>query len=210
MKILIAAIAIALVLPTAASAGFGDGEMFNQLVVMLELDKGDQQKLAVALITLGENLTAAVEGVGDETVDPKDMYDDFNAARETFRDDCRAFMSAEQFETLLRYRSAVFYSLTEGIALSQVKTFQSRLLLTEDQVTKLTLVVSEDLRSIVSTFLEYDDREVGPAEVDAMNKALTDTRSGTRLQILSILDSTQRKKLEQLQEEEAAAKAEQG
>jgi hypothetical protein len=77
-------------------------------------------------------------------------------------------------------------------------------------VTALTLVVSEDLRSVVSTFVEYDDREMGPAEVDSMNKALTDTRSGSRLQILSILDSTQRKKLEQLQEEAAAAKAEQG
>lgn len=207
MKTLTAALVVALLLPVVASAGFGDGEMFNQLVAMFDLDDADQQKLAVALITLGENLTAATEGVGDDTVDPRDMFDQFNTARETFHSDCRSFLSQEQFEEMLRYRSAIFYSLSEGIAMTRVSAFRESLGLSEDQVTALTLVVSDDLRRVVETFLDYEDREMGQADVDAMNQTLVAIRKDTRKGVDKILTSTQRKNFERLREE---AKAEQG
>jgi len=207
MKILMTALAIALVASTTAYAGYGDGEMFGQIVVLLDLDEGDQKKLAVAFVTLGENLQAATEGVGDENVDPRDMYDDFNAARDTFRKSCRSFLSEEQFEGMTKYSSAVFYGLADGIGLVRVKKYKQSLKLSDDQVTALTLVVSDDLRRIVETFLEYDGREVGQPEIDSMNTSLIWIRENTRAEVQKILTSQQRKDLERLREEEAAEKA---
>ena len=205
MKILMTILVIALVVPTLAYAGYGDGEMFRQIVVLLELDKGDQQKLAVAFITLGENLDETTSGVGDENVDPRDMIDGFNDARATFRKSARSFLSEEQFEAMTRYSSAIFYTLAEGVAMVRVKKYQSSLTLSDDQVTALTLVVGDDLRRVVETFLEYDGRDVGQPEIDAMNTSLILTRENTRAGIRKVLTSLQWKTLQQLQEEEKAA-----
>jgi len=196
MKILLTILAIALLTSTTAYAGESEHEMFKQLSALLELNKSEQQKLAVAFVTLEENLVIATAGVGDETVDPQSMIDDFNAARSTFRKSVRTFLDAEQLETMLKYSSAIYYKLTETISRVRVKQYKDSLELTDNQMTALTLVVDEDLRSVIETFLEYDD--VIDFDPDVMTKSLLDIRENTRADVKKILTGDQWTKLQKM------------
>ena len=204
MKMLLTVLAIALVASTAAFAADNEHEMFGQLCVLLELSDDEQKKLAVAFVTLEENLDAATAGVGDENVDPQNMIDDFNTARSAFRDSVGTFLSTEQFKTMLRYSSAIFYELAEDIALVRVKKFKDSLKLTDNQMTALTLVVNEDLRSVVETFMVYDEGDVNGSVADAMNKSLLEIRQNTRTEAKKILTEDQWTKLQQMREEAQA------
>ena len=196
MKMLLTVLVIALLTSTAAYAGENKHEMFDQICALLELDAGERQKLAVAFVTLEENLVIATAGVGDENVDPQVMIDDFNAARSTFREKVGTFLDAEQFETMSKYSSAIFYKLTENIARIQVKQFEESLELTDDQMTALTLVVDEDLRSVVETFLVHDDSD--DFDPDAMIKSLSEIRGNTRADVKKILTGDQWTKLQKM------------
>ena len=204
MKMLMTILAIALVASTTAYASDVEHEMFGQLCVLLELNDDEQQKLAVAFVTLEENLDAATAGVGDENVDPQNMIDDFNTARSAFRDSVGTFLSTEQFKTMLRYSSAIFYELAEDIALVRVKKFKDSLKLTDDQMTALTLVVNEDLRSVVETFLVYNERDVDQSVADSMSKSLLEIRENTRTEVKKILTEDQWTKFQQLREQAEA------
>ncbi len=201
MKILMTVLAITLLLPVAASARYSDNEIFNQLVVLLELDEGDQKKLAVAFVTLGENLHAATQGVGDESFDSRDMFEDFRNAGSTFRDQVHGFLSEEQYAGMMRYSSAILHAIADAVALVRVTEFKESLELDEDQVTALTLVVGDDLRRIVEIFQGYDNWDLDMAHSDAMNKTLTGIRENTRADIQKILNSTQWATLKRLQKE---------
>jgi hypothetical protein len=204
MKMLLTILAIALLVSTTAYAEKVEHEMFNQLCVLLELNDDEQQKLAVAFVTLEENLDAATAGVGDENVDPQSMIDDFNATRSAFRDSVSTFLSAEKFETMLKYSSAIFYELAEDIARVHVKKFKDSLKLTDDQMTALTLVVNEDLRSVVETFLLYDEGDISGSVADAMNKSLLGIRENSRTEVKKILTEDQWTKLQQMREQAQA------
>lgn len=204
MKMLLTILAIALVASTPAYAGDVEHEMFGQLCVLLELNDDEQQKLAVAFVTLEENLDAATAGVGDENVDPANMIDDFNTARSAFRDSVGTFLSTEQFKTMLRYSSAIFYELAEDIARVRVKKFKDSLKLTDDQMTALTLVVNEELRSVVETFLAYDEGDISGSVADAMSKSLLEIRENTRTEVKKILTEDQWTKFQQLREQAEA------
>ncbi len=198
MKMFMAILVIVLVASTIVYAGDEEHEMFKQLCVLLGLNDGGQQKLAVAFVTLEENLDAATAGVGDENVDPQSMIDDFNKARSAFRDSVGTFLSTEQFNSMLRYSSAIFYELAEDIARVRVKEFKDSLKLTDDQMTALTLVVNEDLRSVVETFLIYDEGDVNGSVADAMSKSLLEIRENTRAQVQKILTDDQWTKLQKM------------
>jgi hypothetical protein len=196
MKMLLTILAIALLTSTAAFAGENKHEMFDQICALLELDSGERQKLAVAFVTLEENLVIATADVGDENVDPQDMIDDFNATRSAFRESVGSFLDAEQLETMGKYSSAIFYKLTENIARVRVKQFEDSLELTDDQMTALTLVVDEDMRSVVETFLLHDESD--EFDPDAMIKSLTDIRGNTQADIKKILTGDQWTKLQKM------------
>ena len=121
---------------------------------------------------------------------------------------CSAFLSDEQFADLAKYSSSILHAIADAVAQVRVSEFKESLSLTDKQVTSLSLVVSDDLRRIVETFQDYGDRELGVDEADEMNATLAGIRKGTRDGILKILDSTQRKKLEQALAEEKAAESE--
>jgi len=198
MKILLTVLAIALVASTAAIAEKVEHEMFNQLCALLELNDDEKQKLGVAFVTLEENLDAATAGVGDENVDTGKMIDDFNATRSVFRDSVSTFLSPEKFETMLKYSSAIFYELADDIARVRVKKFKVSLKLTDDQMTALTLVVNEDLRSVVETCLVYNEGEVERSVADSMRKDLHGIRENTRAQVKKILSEEQWTKLQKM------------
>jgi hypothetical protein len=198
MKKLMTILAIALVASTTAYAGDVKNEMFGQICVLLELNDAEQQKLAVAFVTLEENLNAATAGVGDENVDPQNMMDDFKTARSAFRDSVGTFLSTEQFKTMLKYSSAIMYELAEDIAEVRVKKFKDSLKLTDDQMTALTLVVNEELRSVVETFLVYDEGDISQSVPDAMSKSLLGIRENTRTEVKKILTEDQWTKFQQM------------
>jgi hypothetical protein len=198
MKVLLTILAIALVASTTAYADSGENEMFKQLCVLLELNDDEQQKLGVAFVELEDRLHAATAGVGDESLDPKKMIDDFNAARGAFRDSVGTFLSREKFDTMLKYSSAIVYELAEDIARVRVKKYKDSLKLTDDQMTALTLVVNEDLRSIVETCLIYDEGEVDGSVADAMRKELLEIRENTRAEVKKLLTEDQWTKLQKI------------
>jgi len=201
MKILMTVLAIALLLPAAASARYSDSEIFNQLVVLLELDEGDQKKLAVAFVTLGENLHAATRGVGDESFDSRDLFEDFRNAGSTFRDQVHAFLDEQQFEGMMKYSDAILHAIADAVALVRVSEFKESLKLNAGQVTALTLVVSEDLRRIVETFQGWEHWDLDKAQSKVMNETLSGIRANTRADVQKILTSTQWATLQRLQEE---------
>jgi hypothetical protein len=196
MKTLFTILAITLVVSTAAYAQHEEHPMFQQLCVLLELDAGDQQKLAVAFVTLEENLHAATAGVGDKNVDPQSMIDDFNMTRATFRDSIGTFLSTDQFNGMMKYSSAIFYELAEDIARVRVKQYKDSLKLTDDQMSALTFVVNEDLRSVIQTFVMYNDSDDFVPE--AINESLLEIRANTREEITKILTEDQVKKLQKM------------
>ena len=198
MKILLTIVALAMLVSTNVSAEKVEHEMFNQLVVLLDIDADDQQKLAVAFVTLEENLYAATAGVGDENIDPQQIIDDFNATRSAFRDTCGTFLSKEQFDTMMKYSSAIFYELADDIARVQVKHFEDSLELTGEQMTALTLVVNEDLRSVVETLLVYGEGADDGSAPEVMSEELRDVRENTRAQIKKILSEEQWTKLQKM------------
>ncbi len=196
MKTLVTILVIAVLTSTVAYAGENKHEMFDQICALLELDGGERQKLAVAFVTLEENLVIATAGVGDENVDPQDMIDEFNATRSKFRESVGSFLDAEQLETMAQYSSAIFYKLTENIARIRVKQFEDSLELTDDQMTALTLVVDEDMRSVVETFLLHDESD--EFDPDAMIKSLSEIRENTQADIKRILTGDQWTKLQKM------------
>jgi hypothetical protein len=198
MKILLTVLAIALLASTAAIAEEVEHEMFNQLCALLELNDDEQKKLGAAFVTLEENLDAATAGVGEANVDPQKMIDDFNMARSTFRDTVGTFLSPEKFDTMMKYSAAIVYELADDIAKVHVKKFKDSLKLTDDQMTALTLVVNEDLRSVVETCLVYDEGEVSQSVADAMRKDLLEVRENTRAQVKKILNEDQWTKLQKM------------
>jgi len=202
MKILMTVLAIALLLPVAASAGYSDGELFNQLVVLLELDEGDQKKLAVAFVTLGENLYTATRGVTDESFDSRDMFEDFRNARSTFQEKTKTFLSEEQFEGLTQYTPAILNGIANAVALVRVAHFEESLGLDEGQVTALTLGVSEDLRRIVETFRSWTHWDLNKEQSIEMNKTIAAIRKDTGAGVQKILSAEQWTKLQKLLEEE--------
>jgi hypothetical protein len=147
-------------------------------------------------VTLEENLFAATAGAGDENVDPVDMIDEFNKTRSTFRKSVHTFLTEEQFETMLGYSAAIFYELANDIARVYVTQFKESLTLTDDRVTALTLVVNEDLRSVVEAFLEWDEAGVDQPGSDTMNKELLEIREHTRAGVKKILTEDQWNKLQ--------------
>jgi hypothetical protein len=198
MKMLLTVLLVALLASTTAYAQKVEHEMFDQLCALLELNDDERQKLAVAFVTLEENLDAATAGVGDENVDAGKMIADFNATRSAFRDTVGTFLSAEQFGTMQKYNSAILYELADDIAGVHVKKFQKSLKLTDDQMIALTLVVNEDLRSIVETCLVYDEGEVDGSVAEAMRRELLGIRENTRVEVKKILNEVQWKKLQQM------------
>jgi hypothetical protein len=204
MKMLMTILAIALVASTAAYASDVEHEMFRQICVLLELNEDEQQKLAVAFVTLEENLDAATAGVGDENVDPRDMIDDFGTTRRAFRDSVGTFLSPEQFKTMMKYSSAIFYELAEDIARVRVTKFKESLALTDDQMTALTLVVNEELRSVVEAFLVYDEGDIDQSVADALSKSLLEIRENTRTEVKKILTEDQWAKFQQMREQSQA------
>jgi len=198
MKMLMTILAIALVASSAAYAEKVEHPMFDQLCVLLDLNDDEQQKLAVAFVTLEENLDAATAGVGDKNVDPVDMIDNFNTARSAFRDSVGTFLSTEQFETMLKYSSAIFYELADDIARVRVTRFKESLKLTDDQMPALTFVVNEDLRSVVEAFLIWDGEDTSQPASDTMSKSLVEIRENTRTEVKKILTEDQWTKLQQM------------
>jgi hypothetical protein len=197
MKVLLTVLAIALLASTAAFAADNEHEMFKQLCALLELNNDEQKKLAVAFVTLEENLDAATAGVGDKNVDPADMIDEFNATRRAFRDTVGTFLNEEKFSTMMNYSNAIFYELADDIARVRVMKFKESLKLTDDQVTALTLVVNEDLRSVVEAFLVWDGEGAQPGS-DTMSKSLTEIRENTRTHVKKILTEDQWTKLQKM------------
>jgi len=183
MKMIMTVLAVAFLSSTSAYAGEAGHEMFGQICVLLELDDSEKEKLAVAFGTLGENLNAATVSVGDKYADPERMIEKFNAARGAFRDSVGTFLSTEQFETIQRYSSAIFYELAEDIAAARVNNYKTRLKLTDDQMTALTLVVSEELRSVVETYLIYGEGDVNASVAESMTKSLLEIREKTRAEV---------------------------
>ena len=198
MKVLLTILAIALVAPAIAYADAGEHEMFNQLCVLLELNDVEQQKLAVAFVTLEENLHAATAGVGSEDFDPADLIDNFYTTRVTFRDSVGTFLSKEQFDTMLKYSSAIFYELADDIARVHMKQFKHSLELTDDQMTSLTLVVNEDLRSIVETLLIYGEGADDGSAPAVMSEALLEVRKDSLSEVKKILTEDQWTKLQKM------------
>jgi hypothetical protein len=196
MKLLLTALAISLVALAAAHATENEHEMFNQLCVLLELNDDEQKKLAVAFVSLEEGLHSATAGVGDKNVDPRDMVNEFDIARAAFRESVGTFLSKEQFDTMQKYSSAIFYALADDVALVRVKQYKTSLELTDTQIPALSLVVSEDLRSVVETFLLYNSGDTGKAAASAMRESLLEIREGTRAEVQKILTEDQWKKLE--------------
>jgi hypothetical protein len=198
MKVLVTILALALLASTAAlTAQHEEHEMFKQLCVLLELNDDDQKKLAVAFVTLEENLDAATAGVGDKNVDPVDMIDEFNAARRSFRDSVSTFLDKDQFDSMMNYSNAIFYELADDVARARVMEFKKSLKLTDDQVTALTLVVNEDLRSVVEAFLVWDGEGDQPGS-DTMSKSLLEIRENTRTHVQKILTEDQWTKLQKM------------
>jgi len=191
MKILLTVLAIALLASTAAIAEKVEHEMFNQICVLLDLNDGEKEKLAVAFVTLEENLHATTTSVGDENIDPQKMIDDFNATRRAFRDSVGTFLSKEQFDTMLTYSSAIFYELADDIARVHMKQFKHSLELTDDQMTSLTLVVNEDLRSIVETLLIYGEGADDGSAPAVMSEALLEVRKDSLAEVKKILTEDQ-------------------
>jgi len=198
MKMLLAVLAIALVASTAAYADQVEHPVFKQLCVYLELNDDERRKLAVAFVTLEENLDEATAGVGNVNVDPVDMIDKFNNARSTFRKSVAKFLSAEQLETMMKYASDVFYELAQDIARVRVMAFEESLKLTDDQVTSLTLVVNKDLRTVVESFLVWDEDDTNQPGSDTMNKSLLEIRENTRAEVKKILTKDQWTKLQKM------------
>ena len=197
MKVLLTVLAIALLAPVVVFAAAEEHEMFKQLCVLLELNNDEQKKLAVAFVNLEENLDAATAGVGDKNVDPADMIKEFNAARRAFRDSVSTFLSPEQFESMLDYSNAIVYELADDIAGVRVKKYKESLKLTDDQISALTLVVNEDLRSVAEAFLEWNGEGNQP-DSGTMIKSLQDIREHTRNQVKKILTEDQWAKLLQM------------
>jgi len=191
-------LAIALIASSTVYAEEVEHEMFNQICALLELDDSEKQKLAVAFITLEEDLYAATTGVGDENVDAAKVLDDFNATRSAFRDSVSTFLTPDKLETMLNYSSAIFYELADDIARVHVKTFKKSLGLTDDQITALTLVINEDLRSVVETCLIYNEGEVDNSVADSMKRELQGIRENTRAQVKKILTDDQWTKLQKM------------
>ena len=77
-----------------------------------------------------------------------------------------------------------------------MKQYKDSLELTDNQMTALTLVVDEDLRSVIETFLEYDD--VIDFDPDVMTKSLLDIRENTRADVKKILTGDQWTKLQKM------------
>jgi len=204
MKILMILLAVALVVTAPAYGGEEDHEMFKQLCILLDLDKDDTQKLAVAFVTLEENLDAATRPIGDPSVGARKIMDDFDMARSTFRDSVNTFMSPEQFNSMVKYIHAIFYELAEDIALIRVTKYEKSLKLSEQQVTSLTLVVNEELRSVVETLLEYGEGDINQQVADALDRSLTGIREDTVAEVQRILTDEQFTKLQELRTESAA------
>jgi hypothetical protein len=198
MKTLLTIIAIALVASSAAYAEKVEHPMFDQLCVLLDLNDDEQKKLGMAFVELEDGLHAATASVGDKNADPKKMIHDFNTARSSFRDSVDTFLGPDKFKTMMKYSSAIFYELAEDIGRVRVKKYKDSLKLTDDQMTALTLVVSEDLRSVVETFLVYDVDNVSGSATDAMSKSLTEIRENTRAQVKKILTADQWSKLQEM------------
>ena len=76
-----------------------------------------------------------------------------------------AFLSEEQYEGMMKYSTAILHAIADAVALVRVTEFKESLELSEDQVTALTLVVSDDLRRLVETFQDYGDRDLGQAPI---------------------------------------------
>ena len=198
MKILLTVLLIGLLAPPFAFAEKVEHPMFDQLCALLELNDDEQQKLGVAFVTLEENLGAATAGVGGENIDPEKILRKFNATRSAFRDSVGTFLSKEKFDTMMKYSSAIIYELADDIARVHVTKFKKSLKLTDNQMTALTLVVNEDLRSVVETCLLYDEGEVDGAVADAMQKELLEVRENTRAEVKKILNEDQWTKLQQM------------
>jgi hypothetical protein len=198
MKMLLTILAIALLASSVVHADADEHETFNQLVVFMELDDDAKRKLAIAFVTLEENLDAATAGVGSEDFDPLDLIDAFYTTRVTFRDNIESFLSQDQIKTMQKYASAIFYELADDIARMRVTRFKESLKLTEDQMTASTLVVNEDLRNIVATCLEYNEKDFNDAVADAMRKDVVEIREDTRAQIKKILTEDQWTKLQKM------------
>jgi len=198
MKMLMTILAIALVASTAAIAEETEHEMFNQICVLLDLNDDEQQKLGVAFVELEEGLNAVTAGVGNENLDTGKMIDDFNATRGAFRDSVGTFLGPDKLDTMLKYSSAIVYELAEDIARVRIMKYKESLKLTDDQMIALTLVVNEDLRSIVETCLIYDEGEVSGSVADSMRKELHEIRANTRTEIEKILTEDQWTKLQKM------------
>ena len=85
-----------------------------------------------------------------------------------------------------------------------MKKFKDSLKLTDDQMTALTLVVNEELRSVVETFLAYDEGDISGSVADAMSKSLLGIRENTRTEVKKILTEDQWTKFQQLREQAEA------
>jgi len=195
---LLTVLAIALVAPAITYAAAGDHEVFRQLVVLLELNDDERKKLAVTFVTLEENLDATTAGVGDEDFDALDLIDDFYTTRVTFQESIEKILSPEQFNTMSKYSPAIMYELADDIATVRVKKYKDSLKLEEDQMPALILVVNEDLRSIVETCLEYNEKDFNDAVADSMRKDILAIRADTRTEIKKILTEDQWSKLQKM------------
>jgi hypothetical protein len=79
-----------------------------------------------------------------------------------------------------------------------VGKFRKSLNLTDDQVAALTLVVGEDLRSVVETCLVYEGQDVKRGVADSMSKDLGQIRKNTRDQVKRILSQDQWDKFQKM------------
>jgi hypothetical protein len=198
MKLLLTILLVAVVAPAVVYADAGENEVFKQLVVLLELNDDERQKLAVIFVTLEENLYAATVGVGDKGFNSLDLIDGFYSTRVAFRDSVSTVLSPEKFETMQKYSSAIFYELADDVARIRVMEFKDALKLTGDQITALTFVLNEDLRSIVETCIVYNEKDFDNAVADAMQKDILDIRENSRTEVKKILNEDQWTKLQQL------------
>jgi mRNA-degrading endonuclease RelE of RelBE toxin-antitoxin system len=197
-KILLTVLLVAVLASSTLPAQEAKHEMFDQLCVLLDLDGADQKKLGVAFVTLQENLYAATKGVGHDNPDAKQVLSDFQASRKAFRDSVETFLSPEQYDQMMDYSSAIVYALAENIARVHVGKYRKSLNLTDDQVTALTLVVGEDLRSVVETCLVYEGQDVKRGVADSMSKDLGQIRKNTRDQVKRILSQDQWDKFQKM------------
>ena len=195
MRIFLNVVLIALLASATAHAGehtgARDNEIFQQICVLLDLDDEATEKLAVAFETLGDDLDAAAAGAVRKGAVAREILDDFEAARGAFRDSVGTFLTKEQFNSMMNYSSAIVYELTEGIAHTRVVKYKKSLNLSDDQITALTLVVNEELRSVVETVLIYGEGEVDNAVAAAMGESLLEIRENAETHAKEILTEDQ-------------------